>query len=102
MKRKTALLVLFLIITMIPAIGFVGFSFMIVGTVLGNSGNVRILVHDDTLEVHGIRSGLSTSFSVYVGLLISCIIFVVGLFFLTRDLLAQRRKKQKMRESYTA
>jgi len=102
MKRRTALLILLLILTVIPTVMFMVGFLLITSFVLSNSGNVQILRHNDSLEFWGARGAVTvSSFSFFIGSLISCIVFFVALFLLIRDLLAQRRRKQKMRESYT-
>ena len=102
MRKKTALLMLILIITIIPTVNFLGMSALIVGFVLNNSGNVQIFRHNDSLEIMGARGRIATSaFSLFVGLSIACIVFSIALFLLIRGWLIERRKKHRVRESYT-
>lgn len=102
MRKKTALLVLILIITIIPTLIFLGMSVLIIGFILDNSGNVQILWHNDSLEIMGARGRtLSGGFSLFVGLSIASIVFFIALFLLIRGWLIERHKKHRVRESYT-
>jgi len=94
MRKKTALLVLILIITIIPTLIFLGMSVLIIGFILDNSGNVQILRHNDSLEIMGARGRtLSGGFSLFVGLSIASIVFFIALFLLIRGWLIERHKK---------
>lgn len=102
MRKKTAFLVLILIITIIPTLIFLGMSVLIIGFILDNSGNVQIFRYNDSLEITGARGGrLSGGFSLSVGLSIASLVFFIVLLLLIRGWLIERRKKHRVRESYT-
>ena len=102
MRKKTALLILLLILTIIPTVIFLGMSLLIASFILSHLGNVWISWYGDRLEIRDTRGGITIdSFSVFVGLSITCIVFFIVLFLLVRGWLIERRKKHRVRESYT-
>lgn len=102
MGKKTALLVLILIITIIPTVIFLGMSVFLIGFILDNSGNVQVYRYNEWLEITGARGReLSVVFSPFVGLSIASIVFFSVLLLLIGGWLIERRKKHTVRESYT-
>ncbi len=102
MRKKTALLILILIITIFPTVFFLVGFFLIVRLVISNSGSVQIYLYNDSLEIMGRRDAVGIgSFSLFVGSAIACTVFFVALSLLIRGWLIERRKKLSARESYT-
>jgi Na+/H+ antiporter NhaD/arsenite permease-like protein len=104
-KRKTIFLILMLAVTAIPTVVFFVGLFLIVGAYLSNSGHVQVVLRGNDLSFRGYGVGNVSSveviFSVFVGSIISCIVFFVSLFLLVQGWRAERIKKRKMQESYT-
>jgi len=102
MKRRTALLILLVVLTVIPTGVFLVILSTLVPFVLSNLGNISIFQHGDTLEISSGRIRFSAPLSIFIGLVLSTIIFFASVLLLIRGWLIRRSKKQKMRESYTA
>jgi hypothetical protein len=95
-NKRTAFLIMLLVLTAIPTVPFSVALLLITRVILSNSGNIEIFQHGDILVIKGQRGWLyavEVPLFVFIGLFISCIIFFVSLFLLIRGWLIERRKK---------
>ena len=102
MKRRSALLILLAVLTLIPTGIFVVVLSVFLPFVLRNLGGISIHQYGDRLEFVSDRETFSAPISFTLVLVLSTVVFSVSAILLFRSWLIGRNRKQKMRESYTA